>query len=282
MYARHARRCRVCRYVARRVVAIVAATSSGVPRGEWDLRVKLSAAKRMIDRAGMGVSVWGHASVRCPQDASRMLIAPFGESFSHATASGLESRPLHPGALDAAEAAATNVTAVVLHGAVYAARPDARCVLHTHSPHCTAVAAADLRLDAAITQDAMQFLGRVAYHDFQGVADEAEEMAAVAEAARGADALFLRNHGVIIVGEDVERAYSRLFYLERCCQTQLLVSVRRSLLCQQTFARAQCVNSGQADVLLTLCCVRERVCSSADGRAVRTQRCVCSTRLRCV
>jgi ribulose-5-phosphate 4-epimerase/fuculose-1-phosphate aldolase len=72
----------------------------------------------------------------------------------------------------------------------------------------------------------MQFCGRVAYHDFGGVADEAEEMALVAAAIGGADALFLCNHGVIVVGEDVETAFSRLYYLERCCRTQLLVHVR--------------------------------------------------------
>lgn len=72
----------------------------------------------------------------------------------------------------------------------------------------------------------MQFVGRVAYHDFGGVADEAEEMGLVATAAAHADALFLRNHGVIVVGDDVETAFSRLYYLERCCRTQLLVHVR--------------------------------------------------------
>ena len=73
----------------------------------------------------------------------------------------------------------------------------------------------------------MQFVGRVAYHNFGGVADEAEEMALVADAAAHADALFLRNHGVIVIGDDVETAFSRLYYLERCCRTQLLVHVRR-------------------------------------------------------
>jgi ribulose-5-phosphate 4-epimerase/fuculose-1-phosphate aldolase len=180
---------------------------------------------------GLGTSVWGHASVRSPLNPSQMLLAPFGESFSHATASTLVPTPLHPEALTEGQRLCTNITAVVLHGAVYSQRPDAACVLHTHSPYCTAMAASDLTFNAESLQDAMQFVGRVAYHDFGGVADESEEMELVAAAARNADALFLRNHGVLVVGEDIETAFSRLFYLERCCQTQLLVHVRLRRLC---------------------------------------------------
>lgn len=75
-------------------------------------------------------------------------------------------------------------------------------------------------------QDAMQFVGKVAYHDFGGVADEEEEMELVSKAVKGgADVLVLRNHGILVLGEDTERAFSRLYYYERACQCQLLVMV---------------------------------------------------------
>jgi ribulose-5-phosphate 4-epimerase/fuculose-1-phosphate aldolase len=211
------------------VVAILDATISGIARSEWELRVKLAAAKRLIESMGLGVSVWGHATVRSPLDPARMLLAPFGESFGHATASNVETRPLTPKTLSPAEALSTNVTAVVLHGAIYAAREDAACVLHTHSPYCTALAAAQLQFDPHVTQDAMQFVGRVGYHNFGGVADEAKEMEGVSKAARDADVIFLKNHGLLVIASDVETAFSRLFYIERCCQTQLLVRVRISV-----------------------------------------------------
>lgn len=100
-----------------------------------------------------------------------------------------------------------------------------------HALHCLALATGQACCAARLTgcsavQDAMQFAGRVAYHAFGGVADENEEMEHVAKVAKDADVLFLRNHGVIVVGPDVETAFSRLYYLERCCQTQLLVHVR--------------------------------------------------------
>jgi ribulose-5-phosphate 4-epimerase/fuculose-1-phosphate aldolase len=82
----------------------------------------------------------------------------------------------------------------------------------------------------AVVQDAMQFVGKMAYHDFGGVADEEEEMELVSQVAKGgADVVVLRNHGILVLGEDVERAYSRLYYYERACQCQLLVMVRSLL-----------------------------------------------------
>lgn len=145
--------CTACRYITRQVIAISNATAvSGIPRTEWDTRVKLSAAKRLVEQMGLGTSVWGHASARMPETADRMLLAAFGESFGEATASSLRLTPTHPDDLGKEGRDTTNVTAVVLHGAVYSQRPDAGCVLHTHSPHCTALAASSLEFDAEIIQ----------------------------------------------------------------------------------------------------------------------------------
>ena len=82
----------------------------------------------------------------------RMLLAPFGESFAHATASNLAPTPLHPDLLSPGQKSNVNITAIVLHGAVYGAREDVGCVLHTHSPHATALAASDLRFEPELIQ----------------------------------------------------------------------------------------------------------------------------------
>lgn len=110
-------------------------------------------------------------------------------------------------------------------------------------------------------QDAMQFVGRVAYHDFGGVADAAEEMAQVAESAAAADIIFLRNHGVIVLGEDIESALSRLYYVERCCQTQLLVHVRYlANMHRRSKLPSQCLQQ------LAMSPACKLACSSAMGR----------------
>jgi ribulose-5-phosphate 4-epimerase/fuculose-1-phosphate aldolase len=144
-----------CRFIARRVIAISSATIRGVPRFEWDLCVTLSAAKRLLGNMNMDISVWGHASARVPSatpDKPEMLLAPFGETFGESRASTLLRVPLHPSLLSLKQRESANVTAIVLHGAVYAARDDVACVLHTHSPYASAMAASDSEFDPTILQ----------------------------------------------------------------------------------------------------------------------------------
>lgn len=81
-----------------------------------------------------------------------MLLAGFGETFSEARASSLQQLPFHPRDLTEEERAGANITAIVLHGSVYSVRSDVACVLHTHSPYATAMAAADVDFDAEIIQ----------------------------------------------------------------------------------------------------------------------------------
>lgn len=123
-----------------------------MPRPEWDARVKLAAAKRCIEHLGMGTSVWGHATVRCPDLPDQMLLAPFGESFGQATASNHVLVPLHLEQLLPEQREGVNITAVVLHGSCYGARRDVGAVLHTHSPHATAIAASELHFDSQLIQ----------------------------------------------------------------------------------------------------------------------------------
>jgi hypothetical protein len=83
---------------------------------------------------------------------NKMLLAGFGETFSEARASTLLQLPFHPRDLTEEEREGANITAIVLHGAVYSARPDVACVLHTHSPYATALAAADVEFNPEIMQ----------------------------------------------------------------------------------------------------------------------------------
>lgn len=83
---------------------------------------------------------------------AKMLLAGFGETFSESRASTLQQLPFHPKDLTEEQRAGANITAIVLHGAVYSVRSDVGCVLHTHSPYATAMAAADVEFDSEIIQ----------------------------------------------------------------------------------------------------------------------------------
>jgi ribulose-5-phosphate 4-epimerase/fuculose-1-phosphate aldolase len=83
-------------------------------------------------------------------------------------------------------------------------------------------------------QTALKFHGRLTVdEDYNGLAldtDEGDRIAASLAADPAADVVFLKNHGVIVVGETIAAAWDDLYYLERACEAQrLALSTGRAL-----------------------------------------------------
>jgi ribulose-5-phosphate 4-epimerase/fuculose-1-phosphate aldolase len=90
-------------------------------------------------------------------------------------------------------------------------------------PYTTALSIADGgRLEWA-NQNALRFYSRVAYDEcYNGLVLDPEEGDRITAQAQNADVLFLANHGVIVCGDSVARAFDDLYYLERACMVQVL------------------------------------------------------------
>jgi ribulose-5-phosphate 4-epimerase/fuculose-1-phosphate aldolase len=75
---------------------------------------------------------------------------------------------------------------------------------------------------------------RIGYHNWEGLTGTEQEEHRIA-ASLGDDgiALIMRNHGATVVGRSVQEAFVRMYYLNRCCQTQLdvLSTGRKVRLC---------------------------------------------------
>jgi ribulose-5-phosphate 4-epimerase/fuculose-1-phosphate aldolase len=99
----------------------------------------------------------------------------------------------------------------------------ARVVLHTHQTWAVALnMLKDNRLLPA-SQTAAFFHGHIAYDDhYQGTADFVEEGERLARLMGDKQVLFMKNHGVLVVGNTVAQAYRRLYKLERVCRAQVL------------------------------------------------------------
>jgi ribulose-5-phosphate 4-epimerase/fuculose-1-phosphate aldolase len=99
----------------------------------------------------------------------------------------------------------------------------ARVVLHTHQTWAVALnMLKDNRLLPA-SQTAAFFHGHVAYDDtYTGTADFIEEGERLARLIGKRQVLFMKNHGVLVVGDTVAQAYRRLYKLERVCRAQVL------------------------------------------------------------
>eukprot|EP00939_MAST-03C_sp_MAST-3C-sp1_P000849 g849.t1 len=116
-----------------------------------------------------------------------------------------------------------NVTANVIHGAIYQARDDVNAIVHCHSRACVFVS--NLPGDDPLTlytQDGGAFYDKVAYHEFEGVANDHEEQENIArDLGTCAHTLVMRNHGAVTLGETVGEAWVRMFYFDRVCQAQM-------------------------------------------------------------
>jgi ribulose-5-phosphate 4-epimerase/fuculose-1-phosphate aldolase len=96
-------------------------------------------------------------------------------------------------------------------------------VFHTHMPYATAVSATEGGFDTTLSQAAMGFHGRVSTLAYGGLATAAEEGDRIASAVdEQTSVLMLENHGVMVIGGTVAEAWSRLYFLERACEVQVL------------------------------------------------------------
>lgn len=184
-------------------------------------RIDLAAAFRLADRLGLGEGICNHFSLMVPGRADRFLLNMYGQHWSEITASSLIVVDAEGRLIEGDEA--PEPSAFYIHSRLHGAIPHARCVLHTHMPYATALTMVeDGRLEMA-HQNALRFVGQVAYDDtYNGLALDKEEGDRMVAALGNKRILFLANHGVIVSGASVAEAFDDLYYLERACQTQVL------------------------------------------------------------
>ena len=186
---------------------------------EWELRVQLAAAYRLIDHFGWSELIWTHTTVRVPGPEHHFLINPYGYRFDEVCASNLVKVDLH-GAIIGDPAQEINPAGFVIHSAIHMARRDVQCVMHTHSVAGMAVAALDCGL-LPISMYALGYYESVGYHDFEGPSLELGERERLAANLGDKNVFVMRNHGLLTCGDSVAQAFVRMYRLERACQVQL-------------------------------------------------------------
>jgi ribulose-5-phosphate 4-epimerase/fuculose-1-phosphate aldolase len=186
---------------------------------EWAVRVDLAACYRLVARYGWEDLVFTHISARVPGAEEHFLINPYGLFFDEITASSLVKIDLE-GNVIGQSSFPVNKAGFIIHSAIHAARPDARCVLHTHTLNGVAVATQRAGLQP-ISQHSMFVLASLGYHDFEGVALDEDEKPRLVKDLGDNKCLILRNHGLLTVGETVPDAFIYMYYMEASCAIQI-------------------------------------------------------------
>jgi ribulose-5-phosphate 4-epimerase/fuculose-1-phosphate aldolase len=201
------------------VISRKATEKSTMSAAEWQMRVDLAACYRLVAHYEMDDLFATHISARAPGEAEHFLINPYGLLFSQVTASNLVKVDL-AGNIVQETPHSINPAGFVIHSAIHAARPDVKCIIHTHTIAGMAVSCLEDGL-LPLSQKSMRFYNRIAYHDYEGKADDLDERTRLVTSLGSHNALILRNHGLLTCGPTVLRAFRSMLNLEKCCKTQL-------------------------------------------------------------
>jgi ribulose-5-phosphate 4-epimerase/fuculose-1-phosphate aldolase len=186
---------------------------------EQSLRRQLAACYRIFAHLGWTELIFNHISMRLPGPEHQFLINPLGLHYSEVTASNLVKIDLQ-GRIIGPSHHAVNPAGFVLHAAIHGGIEQARCVMHIHTTAGCAVANATAGLSPGNFY-AAQLYERVAYHDFEGVTVHAEEGPRVVSSIGNAQAVILRNHGLLAWGPTIPNAFNYLWGLQRACEIQV-------------------------------------------------------------
>lgn len=192
---------------------------TSVDEAEWQCRVDLAAAYRLASHFGWTDLIYNHITAKIPGKKDRFLINPLGLMYDEVTASNLIEIDFD-GNIMSDTRHRINRAGFVIHSAIHRARPDAICVVHTHSRAGVAVSCLKEGF-RPMTQAALQFDGRIGYHDYEGFNVRLDEQERLVKSVGLDHAMVLRNHGLLTVGGSISKAVQRMYYLEQACQTMI-------------------------------------------------------------
>ena len=189
---------------------------------EWQTRVDLAAAYRLVAHFGWSDLVFTHISARVPGEEGAFLINPYGFLFDEITASSLVKIDYVGNKIGAGldNPHPVNPAGFTIHSAVHAARHDAQCVMHIHSLNGVAVSAQARGLQP-VSQQSIFVLASLAYHSYEGVALNDDEKPRLVADLGDKNYFMLRNHGLLTLAPTIADTFLAMYIFEAACAIQV-------------------------------------------------------------
>ena len=180
------------------------AAASDAPVGtEWRAgREAVLAVAKAIHAEGLVIETAGNVSARVGEAGDLLAVTASGVPYPTMTLDDIvvvdhEGEPVHGDAIPSTE--------MLMHAAIYRARPDVGGVVHTHSTYASALAVAGIAIPPLIDEMVVALGDGVAVADY--AFPSTEELGENVIAALGErKAVLMRNHGFVGVGRSVEEA----------------------------------------------------------------------------
>jgi ribulose-5-phosphate 4-epimerase/fuculose-1-phosphate aldolase len=183
---------------------------------ERSLRVELAAAFRVAHHYRWNLQILNHITARLPDRPDRFLMNPYGLGWDEITASNLvtvdfDGRVLSHDGVKLAPAGYN------FHSGILKARPHLNCVIHVHATPGVVIAATKGGLKI-VDQSGCHLYGEVAGHDFEGFAQEEDEVPRILADLGDKHCLMMWNHGLLTVGRTLGEAFQYMRRLVDACE----------------------------------------------------------------
>lgn len=181
----------------------------------YQLARKVALACNILSLEGHGDITLGHVTAR-EQGSEYLYMKPKGIGLDEVTA-----RDIIMINLDGKKIAGHRGlhSEYPIHTEICRVRPEINCVIHTHPPFSTALAASDRKL-RPVSHEGVLFTNLPVFTDTTELIVKPEQGKAIAAKLGRQKAMLMRNHGVVVAGESVEEAAIYAVLLEKAAKMQ--------------------------------------------------------------
>src|SRR5205085_7325643 len=183
---------------------------------EWKLKEQMCDIGRRIWLKGFCAGNEGNHSYRLSEN--RLLCTPTGISKGF-----LKPEDICTVDLEGKQVAGKRkrTSEILLHLAIYNARPDVKAVVHSHPPHATAFAVAGVDLPTCIHPEAEVFLGAVKTAKYVTPGDK-RLGESILPYVKDSNTILLENHGTVRFDKDLDGACYKLEIVDAYSRILLL------------------------------------------------------------
>jgi L-fuculose-phosphate aldolase len=184
------------------------------------LKEELIVAGKVLVAQGQDDFTRGHISLRLPDNPQLFFMKAHSIGLDEITMQNLLTIDLEGNVV---AGAARRHSEVYIHSEIFKARPDVKCVIHTHPTYSIALSATGRTLKCYSQPGALFHEALGTYTETIALIRSQAMGAAVARALGNGRAVLLKNHGVVVTGATIAEAVIGTIMLENGAEVQLLV-----------------------------------------------------------
>ncbi|SEA40077.1 aldolase [Alkalimonas amylolytica] len=189
-----------------------------LPEGLWSEKQKLALACRILFAQGHDSGLAGQITARGEQH-HEYYTQPFGFGFDEITPDNLLTVNAD---LQVLQGEGLPNPANRFHSWIYQARPDVRCIIHTHPLHISALSMLEIPLKISHMDSCMLYEEVAFLKKWPGVPVGNEEGEIITAVLGNKRAALLCHHGLVVAGQSIEEACMVAIQCERAAKLQLL------------------------------------------------------------